>query len=1106
MSYQVLARKWRPATFEQVVGQSHVLHALTNALSQNRLHHAYLFTGTRGVGKTSLARLFAKGLNCEQGVTATPCGQCASCVEIAQGRFVDLIEVDAASRTKVDDTRELLDNVQYRPTRGRFKVYLIDEVHMLSRSSFNALLKTLEEPPEHVKFLLATTDPQRLPVTVLSRCLQFNLKSLTLDEICVQLGHILAQEQVGYDDGAVKLLAKAANGSMRDALSLTDQAIAFGAGQVRLTQVQTMLGTIDEHHVIVLLKALCDGDVDQLMKVTGDVLSFGADPHEVLRSLLELLHQITLTQFAPSAAQLSQYAEQIKAFAKQLRPEQVQLYYQLLLNGRQDLPHAPDPKSGLEMALLRAIAFVPEAPVQRWMGEAGSEILLPEPLLPEPGKGEDVAPISAKPDETVKPVKPAASVSNSQGEVEAEVEEKTKVEEKAKIEASSKASAAMFSQDDAQATAEQTKKLNDTDGPIEADLVEADLVAADLFEADSAEQEELEEDEGALDLFAEQQLILSQAQSQGHSPELSTNHSPEPSTEPVSSLEPSSQETSSANKSPVSEASADSKADVSTSAATAQGGEAVQPSELKMPAETVEQTASIAEQAASSANESGSFYDDLYFSSDGDESGDPSDYEAYLAYQQGQDSQASGDISSSAATRPVDNSAQASASVNEDAPHGGLTPDTASPNEETTSNLLEDDLLDAVLNARQSLLSDLEEDAAKEDAAKESASKKPLVGAKKPGANQVQPSSEQLTGEENKFGAEPYVPPKRPEQAALSGEKAALSGNDEAPSVGENALSGEATPQSFGETAQNDQDNALSVEAVSNMTAMTEPGTDASETQNNNSAQQPTAYLNDEDRPPWVAPEPSQQAVTAPSDDAPNLAGQVDTQSESHARADAVAQTEQGLDARSLEDHSSDDQSPNESAAFGNHPVQRPAAQESSASSAVTEPVSQTTRVAFVTDEITGHDTDLKWYRLMSALEIGGRVRQLAVNAVCQAFSEPLPLVLKPNQKHLAAPGAITQLEDALSKALGGSCQVAFSVGVEPERETPLEIRQRFHRELLEQAHQGLLQDENIQWLTQMMQAEMEPDSLSYLPELLGKRGQTIALIDKSNFVATEES
>ncbi|QYJ92306.1 DNA polymerase III subunit gamma/tau [Shewanella spartinae] len=1067
MSYQVLARKWRPATFEQVVGQSHVLHALTNALSQNRLHHAYLFTGTRGVGKTSLARLFAKGLNCEQGVTATPCGQCASCVEIAQGRFVDLIEVDAASRTKVDDTRELLDNVQYRPTRGRFKVYLIDEVHMLSRSSFNALLKTLEEPPEHVKFLLATTDPQRLPVTVLSRCLQFNLKSLTLDEICVQLGHILAQEQVGYDDGAVKLLAKAANGSMRDALSLTDQAIAFGAGQVRLTQVQTMLGTIDEHHVIVLLKALCDGDVDQLMKVTGEVLSFGADPHEVLRSLLELLHQITLTQFAPSAAQLSQYAEQIKAFAKQLRPEQVQLYYQLLLNGRQDLPHAPDPKSGLEMALLRAIAFVPEAPVQRWMGEAGSEILLPDTPLPEQGKVEDVALTSAKPDETVKSVKPAASVPNSQVEVEAGVEEKAKVEENAKVKASSEASAAVFSQDDAQTTtAEQTNKLSDTDGPIEADLVEADLV-----EADSTEKDALEEDEGALDLFAEQQLILSQAQSQGHSPE--PESSPEPSPEPESSPEPSPQETSSANKSPVSEASAESKVDASTSAATAQGGEAALSTEPKMPAESVEQTASIAEQASSSADESGSFYDDLYFSSDDDESSDPSDYEAYLAYQQGQDSQASGDISSSAATRPVDNSAQvSSAPVNENAPLGGLTPDTASPNEETTSNLLEDDLLDAVLNARQSLLSDLEEDAAKEDAAKEGASKKPLVGAKKPGANQVQPSSEQQIGEESKFGAEPYVPPKRPEQAALSVET---------------APSGEATP-----------DN---VEADSNTAVTNEQETEVPETQNNNFAEQPTAYLNDEDRPPWESPEPSPQAMTAPSDEAPNLAGQVDTQSESHARADASAQTEQGLDDQSL-----DDQGPYESAAIDNHPVQRLEAQESSAPSAVTEPVSQTTQVAFVADEITGHDTDLKWYRLMSALEIGGRVRQLAVNAVCKAFSEPLPLVLKPNQKHLAAPGAITQLEDALSKALGGSCQVAFSVGVEPERETPLEIRQRFHRELLEQAHQGLLQDENIQWLTQVMQAEMEPDSLSYLPELLGKRGQTIALIDKSNFVATEES
>lgn len=382
MSYQVLARKWRPATFDQMVGQSHVLHALTNALSQQRLHHAYLFTGTRGVGKTSLARLFAKGLNCEQGVTATPCGVCGSCVEIAQGRFVDLIEVDAASRTKVDDTRELLDNVQYRPTRGRFKVYLIDEVHMLSRSSFNALLKTLEEPPEHVKFLLATTDPQKLPVTVLSRCLQFNLKSLTQGEIGTQLNHILTQEQFPFDAEALKLLAKAANGSMRDALSLTDQAIAFGGGNVMLTQVQTMLGSIDEQHVVALLKALTDADIGVLMHTCAQVLAYGADAQEVLRSLLELLHQITLTQFAPAAAQQSLYSAQIRAFAEQLTPEQVQLYYQILLTGRKDLPHAPDPKSGLEMALLRAVAFVPEKPVKRWQPDAVAEIRLPEGQTP----------------------------------------------------------------------------------------------------------------------------------------------------------------------------------------------------------------------------------------------------------------------------------------------------------------------------------------------------------------------------------------------------------------------------------------------------------------------------------------------------------------------------------------------------------------------------------------------------------------------------------------------------------------------------------------------------------------------------------------------------
>lgn len=302
---------------------------------------------------------------------------CGSCVEIAQGRFVDLIEVDAASRTKVDDTRELLDNVQYRPTRGRFKVYLIDEVHMLSRSSFNALLKTLEEPPEHVKFLLATTDPQKLPVTVLSRCLQFNLKSLTQQEIGTQLQHILTQEQLPFEHEALTLLAKAANGSMRDALSLTDQAIAFGGGTVMLNQVQSMLGSIDEQHVLRLLKALTDADIGVLMQSCAQVLAYGADAQEVLRSLLELLHQITLTQFAPAAAQQSLYSTQIQAFAEQLAPEQVQLYYQILLTGRKDLPHAPDPKSGLEMALLRAVAFVPEKPVKRWQVEVAAKVSLP---------------------------------------------------------------------------------------------------------------------------------------------------------------------------------------------------------------------------------------------------------------------------------------------------------------------------------------------------------------------------------------------------------------------------------------------------------------------------------------------------------------------------------------------------------------------------------------------------------------------------------------------------------------------------------------------------------------------------------------------------------
>ncbi|GLS84025.1 DNA polymerase III subunit gamma/tau [Paraferrimonas haliotis] len=366
MSYQVLARKWRPGRFDEVVGQAHVLAALTNALQQDRLHHAYLFSGTRGVGKTTLARLFAKGLNCETGVTSEPCGQCSACCEISEGRFVDLIEVDAASRTKVDDTREILENVQYRPARGRYKVYLIDEVHMLSKASFNALLKTLEEPPEHVKFLLATTDPQKLPITVLSRCLQFNLKALAVEQIAAQIERILTAEAIEFEQGTSLLLARAAQGSMRDGLSLTDQAIAHGAGSLKLKALQHMLGSLDDDSVNQLLQAVIDGELTPLLSVIDDVLGYGGDSESVLVAMLRRLHEISLCQFSESAAQISSHPESVMAFAKALTPEQVQLYYKIVLEGRRELPFAPDQRAGIEMALMRAIAFAPETPVTVW--------------------------------------------------------------------------------------------------------------------------------------------------------------------------------------------------------------------------------------------------------------------------------------------------------------------------------------------------------------------------------------------------------------------------------------------------------------------------------------------------------------------------------------------------------------------------------------------------------------------------------------------------------------------------------------------------------------------------------------------------------------------
>ncbi|HEN3637953.1 TPA: DNA polymerase III subunit gamma/tau [Yersinia enterocolitica] len=363
MSYQVLARKWRPKTFADVVGQEHVLTALANGLSLGRIHHAYLFSGTRGVGKTSIARLLAKGLNCETGITATPCGTCANCLEIEQGRFVDLIEIDAASRTKVEDTRELLDNVQYAPARGRFKVYLIDEVHMLSRHSFNALLKTLEEPPAHVKFLLATTDPQKLPVTILSRCLQFHLKVIDVEVIRAQLEKILLAEQISSDTRALQLLARAADGSMRDALSLADQAIAMGDGHVTTATVSQMLGTLDDEQPLAIIEALVSADGARVMAQLEQAASRGVDWENLLVETLSLLHRIAMVQLLPSMLD-NHYAAiepRLRELARTLPPTDIQLYYQTLLVGRKELAYAPDRRMGVEMTLLRALAFHPKA-------------------------------------------------------------------------------------------------------------------------------------------------------------------------------------------------------------------------------------------------------------------------------------------------------------------------------------------------------------------------------------------------------------------------------------------------------------------------------------------------------------------------------------------------------------------------------------------------------------------------------------------------------------------------------------------------------------------------------------------------------------------------
>ncbi|GAB4353627.1 MAG: hypothetical protein Kow006_18880 [Gammaproteobacteria bacterium] len=420
MSYQVLARKWRPRLFSEMVGQEHVVRALINALDNDRLHHAFLFTGTRGVGKTTVARILAKSLNCEQGVSSTPCGECSTCREVDEGRFVDLIEVDAASRTKVEDTRELMDNVQYAPTRGRYKVYLIDEVHMLSTHSFNALLKTLEEPPPHVKFLLATTDPQKVPVTVLSRCLQFSLKRLPAELIQSHLQHIVQAEGVPFSDRALHRIALAADGSMRDALSLLDQAIAYGGGELREEEVRDMLGAIDQQFVANLLRHVIGGDGKSLLGEVARLAASTPDFTSVLGEMIALLQRIAMAQVIPEALDPNRDdVDLVRELAGLATPEDIQLYYQIALHGRRDLPLSPDPRGGFEMVLLRMLAFRP-------LGEEGESLPPPESRQAEPVQGRTSSPDRRDPaPEAAAPAKSNAPFSDATPAVEDTVVEPT---------------------------------------------------------------------------------------------------------------------------------------------------------------------------------------------------------------------------------------------------------------------------------------------------------------------------------------------------------------------------------------------------------------------------------------------------------------------------------------------------------------------------------------------------------------------------------------------------------------------------------------------------------------------------------------------------------
>jgi DNA polymerase III subunit gamma/tau len=403
MSYQVLARKWRPRNFTEIVGQEHVLKALINALDNNRLHHAFLFTGTRGVGKTTIARILAKSLNCEKGLSSRPCGECSACVEIDAGRFVDLIEVDAASRTKVDDTRDLLDNVQYAPSRGRYKVYLIDEVHMLSTHSFNALLKTLEEPPPHVKFLLATTDPQKLPVTVLSRCLQFNLKRLSVSLIQEHLKYILEAEKIPQEPAAVKLIATAADGSLRDALSVLDQAIAYSGGNLQEADVREMLGSIEQSHVYDLLEAVARNDGKALLVNIAKLDEMAPVYELLLDDTASALQRLALIQAVPDMSAEFSDAERLSRLAAQLSAEEVQLFYQIALLGKRDLNLSPSPRSGFEMTLLRMLAFSPISAADKISTQPVSMTARSDPAGTESGSAQTMKKIQGKTAIAVKP-------------------------------------------------------------------------------------------------------------------------------------------------------------------------------------------------------------------------------------------------------------------------------------------------------------------------------------------------------------------------------------------------------------------------------------------------------------------------------------------------------------------------------------------------------------------------------------------------------------------------------------------------------------------------------------------------------------------------------